>query len=842
MENTKDIKLQLEDLKNVISGQKSNPVYIEVNSILKEYINKDKLDPKQIVETLSKYKFDYFINETIKEISTKYKITEKTAPISGNVTEAIFEFKIVNEIKTIRTSQVAKNPMVSGYLIQLEQYINANKGVPQYRYINEFITRLTPYKYDTDIKTIVEKLEVFIKENSSKLLILDTVYNLRKQNVNGFYDGVLEKLENSIFKNDYSYSGLQLETREYKTIPVIKSLVESVAKLEGKEFKVWETSTNKVKVQNVICPVKSEKDKTVLFLEGKFLLVAGKKVTQLSEEKVIEKLPKFYSYCKNFETIGFSNTNEGLNKQISNYVTIDLKTNESGDLKPFINGTEVKTTKNLNEVMVTEGYETRNKLASLLEGIDKVGLLEEVKLINNTSEGSKIYIFKLEEAYNLFVIEKNQIKLFESTGFQTYQYVNKKFKFDISTIFENEIKTAHNTLKKLEEKKGEIIKSLSIVENSMKKIDESIKINSNDSAKVNKLEALKSDLEKEVINLKEAYTTLDIESKEISSLKEEATNYTYEMGETVKLKDGTIGEIVSINDATNEYGIYTKDNQFVVAKEEDIETSVSGEAEPEVQMQGDDVTPGEDQQDKSVENADLELDQIEGENPDGTPDIEDEETIDDVLDPNDETQILQENVNEDKQQRIDFIMNLHEDGNFYDTHKPLFDKLYNTLKENGIDPTVIDDVSVALAELPEDILNSISREWGYGLEENANTDNTMEADQTETSAEPIVATVTEDYGDFKIGDKLQIDPASYTSSGDEDLVAIIKKVEAEDQTPIENVITDTEPVQLQDEPTPMVGAPVTPNVDAEKELDTTNPISITIPKKFLSLEILLGQQ
>lgn len=768
MDNTKELKLQLEDLNNVLKGQNSNPVYIEVNSILKEYNKKEVLDAKQIVETLSKYKFDYFINETVKEISAKYKIAEKVAPVSNNVTESIYEFKIVDDIRTIRTSQVGKHPMVSGYLLQLEQYINTNKGVPQYRYINEFVTRLTPYRYDLDVKKIVEKLEVYLKENTSKLLVLDTVYTLRKQNVNNFYDSVLEKLENTIFKNDYSYSGLQLETREFNTLPVIKTLVESVAKLEGKQFKVWENKTSAVKVQNVICPVKSEKDKTVIFLENKFLLVAGKKVTELNEKNVMEKLPKFYSYCKNFQTIGFNNTNEGLNKQISNYMTIDLKINESGDLKPFINGTEMKTTKNLNEIMVTEGYETRNKVASLLEGIDRIGYLEEVKLINNVSEGSKIYIFKLEEAYNLFVIEKKQIKLFESTGFQTYQYVNKKFKFDISTIFENEIKTAHNTLKKLEEKKAEIIKSLSIVENSIKKIDESIKINSKDSTKVNKLEALKFDLDKEVNTLKESYIKLDTEAKDIATLKEEATNYTYEMGETVKLKNGQIGEIVSINDATNEYGIYTKENQFVVAKEEDIETSVSADTEPEVQVQGDEVPPTDDQKDKSPENAELDLDNMEEPTEQSTP-AEDEETIDDV-------QVLQETTN-----------------------------------ENG---------TIAV--------------------ENTAVDTNMQNDQsTETvEVEPIIATVTGDYGDFKAGEKVQIDPTSYTSSGDEDLVAIIKKIEAEDQTPVTDVITTEEPTH--DSPTPMVGAPVSPEVvDASKELDTTSPVSITIPKKFLQVEIVV---
>lgn len=761
MENTKDIKLQLEDLNNVLKGQKSNPVYIEVTSVLKEFINSDKLDPKQIVEKLSKYKHDYFINETVKEISAKYKIEEKVSPVSNNVTETIFEFKITDDIRTLRTSSIGKHPMVNGYLVQLEQYINNNKGVPQYRYINEFINRLTPYKYDTEVKSIVEKLETYLKENNSKLLVLDTIYNLRKQNVNNFYDSVLEKLENSVFKNDYSYSSLQLETREFKTIPVVKTLVESVAKLEGKEFKVWETKTNNVKVQNVVCPVKSEKDKTILFLEGKFLLVADKKVTELSENKVMEKLPKFYSYCKNFESIGFSNTTEGLSKQISNYITVSLKTNESGELKPFINNSEVKTIKNLNEVMVTEGLETRSKLTSLFEGIDKVGLLEEVKLINNTIEGNKIYIFKLEEKYNLFVIEKKQIKLFESTGYQTYQYVNKKFKFDISPIFENEIKTAHNTLKKLEEKKSEIIKALSIVESSIKKIDESIRLNSKDSTKVNKLEELKFDLDKEVINLKESYTKLDIESKEIANLKEEATNYTYEMGETIKLKDGQIGEIVSINDANNEYGVYTKDNKFIVAKEEDIESSIADDINPEVQMQGE----INDDSDKSIEtDSSLELDNIAGEeNEKTTP--ETEETIDDVITPEEEQ---------------------------------------------------------------EEILN-----------EDSTLDTNMEVDQTTVNEiVPIIATVIEDYGDFKVGDKVQVDPTSYTSSGDEDLVAIIKKVDSTDETPIEDVVTDTE--KIENEPTETPGAPIETEVNADKELDTTtNATSITIPKRNLEVEVIL---
>jgi len=755
METTKELKLQLEDLNNVIKGNSSNPIYIEVASVLKNHLAKNKLDPKEIVESLTKYKFDYFINETLTSITEKFDIEDKSSIVSNSITESIYDFKIANDIKTLRTTSIGKDPMLNGYLIKLEQYINENKGVPQYRYINEFINRVSPYKYDSEVKGVVEKLENYLKENNSKLLILDTIYNLRKQNFNGFYDKVLEKFENTIFKNDYSHSSILFETREFKDLSVVKTLVDSIAKLEGKEFKVWETKTNNIKVQNVICPAKIENNKPILFLEGKFLLVNKTKVTELNENKVIEKLPKFYAYCKNFESLGFTNTQSGLTKQLSNYITIDLKLDESNVLKSFINNSEVKNTKNLSEILLTESVNTRQQILSLFESIDKICALEDVKLINNTQTNSKIYIFKLEEKYNLFVKENKQIKLFESTGYQTYKYVNNKFKFDISTIFENEIKTAHNLIKKIEERKLEIIKSISIVEKSITKLDESIKLNSKDDNKITKLESLKLELENEAITLKENYIKLELESKEIASLKEEATNYTYEMGETVKLKDGSIGEIVSINDTTNEYGIYTNDNKFIVAKEDDIETSVSAEVDSNVKSQEDTELSSEENTDKSTNSDDLELDTVNIE-------INTDETIDTI-------------------------------------------------------------------------------ETSENVEENSTTDTldtSLEDDQsTETKPEPITATVTEDYGDFKAGDTVQIDPASYTSSGDEDLVAIVKKVE----TPIKTDEIPTETLEPHEKDIETVEPEPVEMTDDELETDVPaeSPVSITIPKKFLKVEVTL---
>lgn len=503
-------------------------------------------------------------NSDVTELIEKYSKFEKAPAIT--LTRMMNECGLTQSIKRIQGNSIYADPVIRTSVDRLAESI---KTGPEFRFIPSFIELLKPFSYDKTIKTAVEEAHSFLQKNSTKLLLLNSIFELKLIPSN-MYQKVVAILEQSLLDNAYSADSIKMKLREQLDIPIVKRIVNDLILVESKQTKQFSLGigSDSTMIESVITPSIKHNGTVIALLNNKFVSISEKEVTMTDPEIFKdEALIEYYNFCLAFSNVGFKPKNESIHAKLKN-IEIEMK-NEGQDLALYINKAKVKDLNNINfgGIFLMENTDTRTQVASILNNLKFVTSLDFIKHITNESLGC--YIINLEKS--IFVLENTApTSIQKMNGSQLYEFMLKHYNYNISAIVESELTEKDKNVLALEKKKAEITENIKKLESSLNNLDEALLKNLNDDD-VDTVKDLRFTIEKKITSLKEEYISIDQQKKKLFETEILKDPKSHSIQEEVKLKDGRFGKIVGVDTAAGRYMVKTEDGKISPMRGTDIQ-------------------------------------------------------------------------------------------------------------------------------------------------------------------------------------------------------------------------------------------------------------------------------
>jgi hypothetical protein len=506
----------IQELTNELKNNSSINSSIAAKVVL-ESINNSLLlgvAPDQVLEnslnTLDQFATE-LVNENLKEVVAKFKkMAEKP---TKRLQDMAKEAGLTGKIKALKESQIYADPVVKHTVARLEEAVAA---MPEYRAIRYFFDGLNNFSYDKDVKQVLEALTQYVNENSVKLEILNSVFEMR---VTGavLYKDACSLLEEALLENIQSADSLRMKLRSYSNLPVVNQLINKISMFESKKEGRFDLGIGNgdAQVNPIIAPFyKVTESDALIYVDNKFIKVSEDADPVQVAAADLEEFPEFFEICEAFRTLNFKQKSTEIVSTGRN-LTVAFGINENGTLNLKINNSLVENIENirLSEIFLMESIENRNALSTLFANLDLIVNLEFGKTIVNERLGRESFILNLGE--NIFVFEKladtRVVKKMKDLAF--HSYVMENFKYDVSDMFSIQLEEREATLKVLDSEKSAIEQSLAKLETSISQIEEALTDRSISAEYQEKLTELKMSIEKNVNSLKNQYILIDQSKK-----------------------------------------------------------------------------------------------------------------------------------------------------------------------------------------------------------------------------------------------------------------------------------------------------------------------------------------
>jgi hypothetical protein len=295
---------------------------------------------------------------------------------------------------------------------------------------------------------------------------------------------------------------------------------------------------NECIVSSTIVPsTKLNKSSILLYIDDKFISISNKKsknkvgnvlseekkstVTQIEADYVKENFSDFYKVCDSFHKLNFIVNEDGksiASRSIRNFL-LEFKIEEEGNLNIYLNNSKLEDPNSINisELLVMERTEIKNKVSSILKGTSSIFNFEFIKKLKNTRTNKETFIIEANGDYH--ICEKlNNVERDWKKGineYKLYNYVLENFNYDISPIFKVKIDESISKIKAIDDQKKNINSDISVLEESVQKLNDNINSGEIDSLYIGELENLKEQIENKIVSLKERYVDFDLKKKEL---------------------------------------------------------------------------------------------------------------------------------------------------------------------------------------------------------------------------------------------------------------------------------------------------------------------------------------
>jgi hypothetical protein len=506
----------IQELTNELKNNSSISSNIAAKVVL-ESINNSLLlgvSPDQILEnslnTLEQFANE-LVNENLKEVVAKFKkmADKPTKRLQNMASEAGLSLKL----KALKESEIYADPVVKHTVARLEEAV---ASMPEYRALTFFFNGLSKFSYDKTVSTILESLITYVNENSVKLEILNSIYEMR---VTGaiLYKDACALLEEALLENIETSDSLKMKLRSHAQLPVVNQLINKISMLESKNTGTFNLGigNSDSQVKPIIAPFyKISESDAIVFVDNKFIKVSeDSDPSQMTAEEVKE-FPEFFETCEAFATLNFKEHSTELVSNCRN-LTVAFGINENGTLNLKINNSIIENINNikLSEIFLMEAIETRNALSKLFNNLDLVVNLEFGKTIINERLGRDSIVLNLGE--DIFVFEKlGETRIVKKMkGLTFHNYVMENFKYDISEMYSIQLEEREANIKAFDVEKKTIEENLAKLEESIAKIEEALSDTSITNDYQEKLTELKVSIEKNVNALKSQYIIVDQSKK-----------------------------------------------------------------------------------------------------------------------------------------------------------------------------------------------------------------------------------------------------------------------------------------------------------------------------------------
>lgn len=467
---------------------------------------------------------------------------------------------VLPKIAQIKESAAYADPIFKTVVSSLEKYAKLN---PEPLIIESVIAKLSPFSFDSTVKSVVADLTKYVSENRATIAIFHTINDLKKA-PNSYYAQVCEKLESAILEGRTSVDALNMILAEATAQPVIKNLINRLAQFESAQnggFKLG-SGNGSTKINPVVGIYTKTATGVRVLIENHVIDMNDEEEAEMVPFSSLPQEDEFTQTAKAYTDLGFKPTEHGVEAK-GKANTIAFKVSPDGEVSFEING---KVTEDLNsseiyKTLVVETISFKQNVAKILENANMIAQFEFVQRF--VTEGAQSYAINTEKS-GIFVLDRQGLKKYDTLGF--HKYIAETFKYDVSDLFAIQLSERQEFIKQVNERKAIIQSDISKLEESISQLEEVI-VDADEETQ-DQLETLKHTINTSIVGLKNEYLSLDDSLETDPILGENGTMYG--IGDEVIHNE----ESVTISGVVN--GLYQLSNGETV-KEDELEPKIATE-------------------------------------------------------------------------------------------------------------------------------------------------------------------------------------------------------------------------------------------------------------------------
>ena len=443
-------------------------------------------------------------------------------------------------------------------------------GQPEYMLIDATLECLKNFVWDSVVEEVYKELKGKREDLRENIDIAIAVSHMKSNKGSFFFDSVIPKLEEHFMNpTDSSRSSIIEDLRKLNFYPAAKNLSESLSKIQRSSTGGVQiiAENSKSTVSPIYSPMLLENGGEHFFVRGNYFTKRDGVISKMNEEEVSALPEKYRELCRIISSPSVF-VKEGKISFFLKRDKVEILENES-KVEVRFNGKPV-TSNELAKNMVSAGLFRleESKIAydvqSLAESFDNIYDIDFGKVIESNmypgsyvilmKDGDKIYLNKVNES-----MKSNEF----FSGLNATQARNQILEFigfDIKESMEEYLAVDEAKLKELRESQLEIVKSISIVEANLMKVNSAMENEMMSSTP--EVQELKTTLEREMASLKATHRSI---SEQIKAYENKTTSdIGFEVGEEVKLTEsGDIATVSSINSSRNTLIVVTANGRTV---------------------------------------------------------------------------------------------------------------------------------------------------------------------------------------------------------------------------------------------------------------------------------------
>lgn len=566
------------NLRKRIKNLQENTSSLEAKSICKEILeNFVNLPESQISATLA---------EKLKSVEDSDKHVERFVKVAEKI-EAVNNLGLVEAVKAIKESQIYGYPGLKYSLDKLETSLLFNKASgngwnavvmtkegamsnkPEYMLIDEALGFLKTFVWDGTVEKIYNGLKKKREELRESIDILIAMDNMKNNKGSFFFDSILPKLEEHFVNpNDASRTSIMEDLRKMNYYPAAKRLSESLAIVQKNSRGGVQiiAENGKCSVSSIYSPILLENGNEYFYAKGNFFAKAENEIKKITEEEVSALPEKFREVCR---IISSPNVfiKEG---KISFYLKrdkVEILENDSA-VEVRFNGSKISKN-DLAKKMVSAGLfrleesQIAYDVQSIADSFENIFDVDFGKVIeSNFHNGSFVILMKSGDNIYLNKVNESMKSNEFFSGMNATQARNQILEFigfDIKESMSEYLEKDELEVNRLRESQVEIMKSLSIVEANLEKVNTAMK--SEIYATSPEMVELKGTLESELVKLKNSHREA---AEKIKAFENKSSDAGYEVGEEVKLTEsGEVATVSSINSSRDTLIVVTSNGKTV---------------------------------------------------------------------------------------------------------------------------------------------------------------------------------------------------------------------------------------------------------------------------------------
>jgi hypothetical protein len=451
---------------------------------------------------------------------------------------------VLPKLAQIKESAAYADPIFRTVVLGLEKSVSVN---PEPLVIESVIAKLSPFSFDSTVKSVVADLTKYVSENRAILAIFNTIADLKKA-PNSYYAQVSEKLENAILEGRTSVDALTMILAEATAQPVIKNLLNRLSQFESSRnggFNLG-SGNSSTKINPVIGVYTKTANGVRVLIENHIIDMNDEEEAEMVPFSSLPQEDDFTQTAKAYTDLGFKPTEHGVEAKGKGN-TIAFKVSPDGEVSFEINGkiAEDLNSSEIYKTLVVETISFKQNVAKILENANMIAQFEFVQRF--VTEGLQSYAINTEKS-GIFVLDRQGLKKYDTLGF--HKYVAETFKYDVSDLFAIQLSERQEFIKSVNERKAVIQSDIAKLEESIAQLDSVIE--DADEETQDQLETLKHTINSSIVGLKDEYLSLDDSLETDPILGANGSKYTVGQsvmhnGEPVEITGVTAGGLYQLN-------------------------------------------------------------------------------------------------------------------------------------------------------------------------------------------------------------------------------------------------------------------------------------------------------